>query len=403
MKKTFEETLTNEQKRLRQGEEFNKKVDDLDEESLPTANILVAGITGTGKSTLINAVFGKALADTGMGKPVTDHITDYEQEDLPVHIWDTVGLELDSEKTKSSIAAIKRTISSKAEEVTDGNYFHLIHAIWYCINSGSKRYQGAELDFIKELHSIGVPFIIVLTQCFGDEDEVNGFEENIKSINSAEGMEDIEVVQVLAKDFSFKGWPQPIPAFGLDNLVNTTLKLLPDFLKNSFIAAQTVSRDEKRKCCEEIIFDNIKIAQNGFWIKVPLIKVFSTDHKIKKMFRSIGEMYNLPNIKEGVDKLVKICAIDAKNNFSGLISPFHKKYTNKILEKLEEKKKNGFAADFEDFDKDNRSSMMIAFYGYIFIESIEELWDKSNESELKNVQDTCERLVKIINKKLSGK
>ena len=91
--------MTGEEKIKQQQEELNKKLNSLSEEELPTANIIVAGITGTGKSTLINAVFGSELAKTGSGRPVTEHIDEYQNNDIPVHIWDTVGLELNSEKT----------------------------------------------------------------------------------------------------------------------------------------------------------------------------------------------------------------------------------------------------------------------------------------------------------------
>lgn len=42
--------------------------------NLNTLNIIVAGKTGVGKSTLINSVFKEKLAETGMGKPVTTHM-----------------------------------------------------------------------------------------------------------------------------------------------------------------------------------------------------------------------------------------------------------------------------------------------------------------------------------------
>ena len=169
--------ITNAQKAKMDEAELKKKLEGLDSDNLPTANIMVAGITGTGKSTLLNAVFGAELAATGKGRPVTEEIDEYQSDDVPIHIWDTVGLELDSEKTKESINSIRETIAKKAESE---DQFDRVHAIWYCINSGSNRYQGAELEFIKSLHAIGVPFIIVLTQCIGEPEEVNTFESQIR-------------------------------------------------------------------------------------------------------------------------------------------------------------------------------------------------------------------------------
>ena len=120
-------SVTNEQEFNRQQEELEKDLDSkIDADDLPAANIMVAGITGTGKSTLINAIFGSEMAATGMGTPVTDHISEYGDKDIPVHIWDTVGLELDAEKTKQSIKAIKDTIASK---VSSENPYDRVHAI----------------------------------------------------------------------------------------------------------------------------------------------------------------------------------------------------------------------------------------------------------------------------------
>ena len=44
------DTYTNEQKIRMKEEELGKRVDSLDRDSLPTANIMVAGGTGVGKS-----------------------------------------------------------------------------------------------------------------------------------------------------------------------------------------------------------------------------------------------------------------------------------------------------------------------------------------------------------------
>ena len=65
--------------------------------NLNTLNIIVAGKTGVGKSTLINAVFKDKLAETGMGKPVTDHMRKITKKGIPLSIYDTRGFELGKE------------------------------------------------------------------------------------------------------------------------------------------------------------------------------------------------------------------------------------------------------------------------------------------------------------------
>ncbi len=389
---------TNQQKEKMEEEALRKAVDELDRTSLPTANIMVAGITGTGKSTLLNAVFSSDLAATGAGRPVTEQIAEYDSPDIPIHIWDTVGLELDSEKTKESIRAIRDTIANKS--VSD-DHFDRIHAIWYCINSGSNRYQGAELDFIKNLHSIGVPFIIVLTQCIGDDDEINAFEDKIKSINLSMGMGDIEIVQVLAMDKKTKKYT--IEAFGLDVLVDTTIKKMPDFIKGGFIAAQKVSKAQKRVQCEEIIYYYVRVAKEGFWDKVPIVNIFSANNKILDMFKKIGDMYNTQVSIKGIEKIVKESRIDFGNIFNGLINPFNAMYHQKVMALLQVKKNEGFEVELNNLDKRDRVAVMIAFYGYTFITAIEELWEKFTEEQLKDMDIVCSNLITIINRILKEK
>lgn len=65
-------------------DQISKKI-----KSLKTLNIIVAGKTGVGKSTLINAVFKEKLAETGIGSPVTTHMQKLTKKDLPLAIYDT--------------------------------------------------------------------------------------------------------------------------------------------------------------------------------------------------------------------------------------------------------------------------------------------------------------------------
>ena len=385
----------NEQKFYLQQQKMKKDLDlRIASDNLPTANIIVAGITGVGKSTLLNAVFGSEMAATGCGKPITKTIEEYHHEDIPIHIWDTVGLELDLEKTRESIRSIKNVITAKAESKDP---YDRIHAIWYCINSAGSKYQEAELDFIKELHHSGIPFIIVMTKCFADEDE---FESQIRKINLSMGMDDIRIVQVLAAPVKLRGMTEDIPAFGLDTLVNVTLEMLPDYIKRGFIAAQIISQKEKRDQCEEIIFEYVQAAKNGYWDHVPIINVFITDDRIVKMFRKLAGMYNTVLSQESIGKALSHSSVDIGNLFWGLISPFDMGYSKKIAILLDQKRENGFSVNVGKLSNNDRAAGMIAFYGYTFIDSIEELWKKLTETQLKDVDKVVDKLIRIINRKL---
>src|SRR5271166_3368899 len=69
-------------------------------EELARAHILIVGQTGVGKSTLINAIFRKPLAEAGTGRPVTRIIQRFEAPDVPVVLYDTKGVELGDSKQR---------------------------------------------------------------------------------------------------------------------------------------------------------------------------------------------------------------------------------------------------------------------------------------------------------------
>ena len=85
--------------------------------SLSVLNIIVAGKTGVGKSTLINAVFREKLAETGTGKPVTDHMRKLTKKGIPLAIYDTRGFELgkevQTEVKKEVIDTISKGLATK--------------------------------------------------------------------------------------------------------------------------------------------------------------------------------------------------------------------------------------------------------------------------------------------------
>ena len=123
-------------------------------------NLIIAGKSGVGKSTLINSVFRQDVADTGVGKPFTKEMTLYEREDVPLRIYDTKGLELGADAQAETINGINALVQNQRSIGDERQY---IHCIWYCFNAGSTRVENFELDFIRKLSS-DVPVIVVITR-----------------------------------------------------------------------------------------------------------------------------------------------------------------------------------------------------------------------------------------------
>lgn len=365
-------------------------------EELPPANIIVAGITGAGKSTLINAVFGKDLAPTGIGKPVTNASKKYEDENVPIRIWDTVGLELSEEKRKYVINDIRNIIFQKNKEK---NSFDRIHAIWYCINAENKRFQEPEANFVIELHRLQVPFIIVMTQCFAKKANTQ-FENGIKEILSEKSVTDIPIVQVLAqeKEIEFGDATQIIPVKGLKELVNLTINNIPEYLKNGFIAAQIIDKDIKRSASIDIISEYVELAKNGFWDKIPVANIATANNKIKNMFKGITRIYNAKFSDKDLDKLVDVvrCTLLKWNGkMLTLLTPFKSKLSNELHHLINKMdiKTNLIEKDYKLSEK---SAVFIAVVGLTSLNAIEEEWDKLTEKELLDI----EKLVKNLKDKI---
>lgn len=111
--------------------------------SMENINVIAVGKSGVGKSTLINNFFRCHLAATGIGVPVTQKIIPLTTPNNLLTIYDTPGLELETEQHEELENDIIKLIHDGYK--TDKR----IHCIWYCISAESDRYSESEILFIK--------------------------------------------------------------------------------------------------------------------------------------------------------------------------------------------------------------------------------------------------------------
>lgn len=210
--------------------------------NLNTLNIIIAGKTGVGKSTLINAVFKDKLAETGMGKPVTTHMRKITKKGVPLAIYDTRGFELGKEVQAEVKKEVIETIS-KGLATKDVN--KAIHCIWYCINTASNRIEPEEIQWLRELSMDNkitqVPIIVVLTQSFSKK---NAQEMRQTLLN--ENLDVVQIIPVLAEDYVIEDLGTA-KSYGLDILINVMGEALPEELMDTLQHVQIACLAEKKR------------------------------------------------------------------------------------------------------------------------------------------------------------
>jgi len=202
-------------------------------------NILIAGRTGVGKSTLINEVFQGRLAATGQGRPVTKETREYTKKGVPLAIYDTRGFEL--QEYQEIIDELEKFVGNRNGE-TDP-YRH-IHVAWICVSEDGRRVEEAEIELHRRLAEF-MPVLGVITKARSDL----GFRAEVQRLLT----EARNVVRVRALCERFDDSDMILPPQGLKDLIDATEGIVPEAVQEALAAAQKVSIELKKRKAHGVV------------------------------------------------------------------------------------------------------------------------------------------------------
>jgi uncharacterized protein (DUF697 family) len=218
------------------------------------ANVLIAGRTGVGKSTLINSVFQGKFAATGQGRPVTDATREINKPGIPLTIFDTRGLEM--AEFDNTLTQLKTFVAARRQDHDARKH---IHVAWVCISEDLRRVEEAESRLVDMLADF-MPVLAVVTKARADE----GFRAEVQRLLPRAG--NVVRVRAISEEFDDGHILAPM---GLIDLVQATVDLVPEGQRQAFIAAQKADLELKRRRAHYVVGASVTTAISVGAIPIP--------------------------------------------------------------------------------------------------------------------------------------
>lgn len=265
-------------------------------------NILIAGRTGVGKSTLINSVFQGDFATTGQGRPVTKNTEEIKKEGIPISIFDTRGLEMAD--FAATLGTLREFVRERSNRIDPAQH---IHVAWICITEDSRRVEKAEEDLIKMLTGYQIPTIAVITKARSD----NGFRDTVKQIlPSANNVVRIRAISEKLDEGIV------LPSMGLKELVELTMQVVPQGTKRAFVAAQKVDVEQKKSQSHLIVVSAAASAAGIAAVPIPFADVVAIVPIQIGMIAGISATFGLSIDKAFLSTVIGSIIIGAGETFA---------------------------------------------------------------------------------------
>ena len=286
-------------------------------------NILVIGNSGVGKSTLINAVMGESVAESGWGiSGTTKKLKIYENEEIPFRVIDTEGFEPSFIKKHLAINAIKKWSKDSTKE---DNEEKLINVIWFCVDGTSSKLFP---DTIKNLSSAtkiweSVPVIVVITKSYSQLER----KQNIEMVNSAfakqkkYGNNLKQVIPVVAQCYHLNDY-SCAPIEGITELIDFTNKLIPEGVQASQKDISKYKLKRKRAFAQSLVFTSTTTGTIIGAIPIPMADAMVLTPLELAEINGIRKIYGIngEGVNSFVDSIMKAGTVGtaAKTTISAL-------------------------------------------------------------------------------------
>lgn len=251
-------------------------------------NLAVFGKTGVGKSTLVNAIFGRDVARTGVGSPVTKGLVYYRHPDGFLGLYDSEGFETGT-AGDAIVSGLRSLVAQHRVKAVDEQ----IHAAWYLVRWSDRRFEQGQEQFVRELASLGLPVILVLTQVPNRDGHVHPeareFAEYIEQLGlpiSPHGR--VVLTNALADPFSGS------PVYGLQHLLDVTYEVIPAAAEAALTAAQVLDVGRKKKAVAAIINQAVVVAAGVGATPIPFADAALLVPNQVTMIARITAAYGLP-------------------------------------------------------------------------------------------------------------
>ncbi|MEA5605376.1 TIR domain-containing protein [Nostoc sp. UHCC 0252] len=240
-------------------------------------NIVIAGKSGVGKTSLLNYLFGNKVGKTGTGKPVTStgfHPTNFMIEDLPVTIFDSWGIEIDKADLWKSV--LDEELAKRGVDKSPEQWFH---TVFYCVQVGGSRIEDFEINLIKEFLKSKYKVIILLTKADqGGKKDLS----DLKAVLNQEIEENIRIISLSSVDDERLDGTKII-SFGKQEIFNS--------IYNDFWQSISIRLPDR---CESVVLEYIDKA---------LEVITSNAISERKIGRSTNIIY--ANIENNYSELIK--------------------------------------------------------------------------------------------------